>query len=119
MKRTPLVTLPGAGTVVNTNDLLTDPAVIGLKTGSLRGAYNLLAAKDVVSGDTTLRVYAVALGQPSDEARDTETARLLTGVAAEASAPTVLAAGTVAGVARERRSRGDVTWARVRGDEPR
>ena len=29
------------------------------------------------------------------------------------------AAGTVAGVARERRSRGDVTWARVRGDEPR
>ena len=29
------------------------------------------------------------------------------------------AAGTVAGVARERRSRGDVTWARVRADEPR
>lgn len=95
--RTPSVTLPGAGAVVNTNDLLTDPAVIGLKTGSLRGAYNLLAAKDVVSGDTTLRVYAVALGQPSDEARDTETARLLTDVATEASAPTVLAAGTVAG----------------------
>ena len=36
--RTPSVTLPGAGAVVNTNDLLTDPAVIGLKTGSLRGA---------------------------------------------------------------------------------
>ncbi|KXO99878.1 Oxygen-insensitive NAD(P)H nitroreductase (plasmid) [Tsukamurella tyrosinosolvens] len=29
------------------------------------------------------------------------------------------AAGTVAGVARERRSRGDVTWTRVRADEPR
>lgn len=95
--RTPSVTLPGAGEVVNTNDLLTDPAVVGLKTGSLSGAYNLLAAKEQTVDDATVRVYAVALGQPTDEARDAETARLLSDVAAEASQPTVLPAGTVAG----------------------
>lgn len=95
--RTPVVTLPGAGEVVNTNDLLTDPAVVGLKTGTLFGSYNLLAAKEQAVGDATVRVYAVALGQPSDAARDAETARLLTEVAAEASRLTVLPAGTVIG----------------------
>jgi len=92
------VTLPGAGEVANTNDLLADPAVVGLKTGSLSGAYNLLAAKEQAVGDTTVRAYAVALGQPTDEARDGETARMLSEVAAEASQPTVLPAGTVAGI---------------------
>lgn len=96
--RTPSVTLPGAGEVVNTNDLLADPAVVGVKTGSLRGIYNLLAARQDAVGDATVRAYAVALGQPTDEARDGETARLLAEVAAEASRPVVLPAGTVAGI---------------------
>ncbi len=95
--RTPSVTLPGAGNVVNTNDLLTDPAVVGLKTGTLKGAYNLLAAREQTVGDTPVRVYAVALGQPNDQTRDAETSRLLTEVTAEASTPTVLPAGTVVG----------------------
>lgn len=96
--RTPSVTLPGAGEVINTNDLLTtDPAVIGIKTGSLSGFYNLLAARQQAVGDATVRAYAVTLGQPSDEARAAETARLLTEVSAEASQPVVLPAGTVAG----------------------
>ncbi|WP_431804517.1 D-alanyl-D-alanine carboxypeptidase [Microbacterium sp. bgisy203] len=95
--RTPSVTLPGAGEVTNTNDLLSDPAVVGIKTGSLRGTFNLLAAKEQAAGDTTLRAYAVALGQSTDEARDGETARLLTDVLAEASQPRVLPAGTPAG----------------------
>lgn len=96
--RTPSVDLPGAGLVENTNSLLADPAVIGLKTGMLSGAYNLLAAKTLTVGETPVRVYATVLGQPSDEARDGETARLLTDVAAEVSAPLVLPAGTVTGV---------------------
>jgi len=96
--RTPSVTLPGAGEVVNTNDLLADPEVVGLKTGTLYGAYNLLAAKEITVGDTTVRVYATALAQTSDEARDSETARLLSDVAAEVAQPRVLPAGTIAGV---------------------
>lgn len=92
------VDLPGAGEVTNTNDLLADPSVVGLKTGSLERFYNLLAAKDITVGDTTVRVSATALGQPTGEARDQETARLLAAVAAEVSTPHVLPAGTLAGV---------------------
>lgn len=95
--RTPSVTLPGAGEVVNTNDLLADPGVVGIKTGSLSRSYNLLAAKELTVGDTVVRAYATALGQPSDEARDAETARLLAEVLAEVSQPRVLPAGTVVG----------------------
>jgi len=93
------VELPGAGEVTNTNDLLADPTVVGVKTGSLEDFYSLLAAKDITVGTTTVRVYAAALGQPSDEDRDQQTARLLTDVAAEVSTPRVLPAGTLAGVA--------------------
>lgn len=96
--RTPSVELPGAGEVVNTNDLLADPGVIGLKTGSLFGDYNLLAAKEATIGDTTIRVTASVLGQPADVVRDSETARLLDQVVAEVSQPQILPAGTIAGI---------------------
>ncbi|RLK46668.1 D-alanyl-D-alanine carboxypeptidase [Microbacterium telephonicum] len=96
--KTPQVDLPGAGTVANTNDLLADPTVVGLKTGTLDGQYNLLAAKDVTVGETTVRVFATALGQPDDAARDGETQRLLDAVAAEVAAPPVMPAGTRIGV---------------------
>lgn len=95
--RTRSVDLPGAGLVVNTNDLLSDPAVIGVKTGSLSTGYNLLAAREQVVGDATVRAYAVTLTQGSREDRDAETARLLAEVTAEASQPRTLPAGTLAG----------------------
>lgn len=65
---TPAVELPGAGLVTNTNDLLADPGVVGIKTGTL-DTWNLLSAKDIVVGETTVRVYSSVLGQPDDEAR--------------------------------------------------
>ncbi len=67
---TPAVELPGAGLVENTNDLLADEGVVGIKTGTLDGS-NLLSAKDVAVGSGTVRVYAVVLAQPDDEARFT------------------------------------------------
>lgn len=68
---TPSVDVPGAGVVENTNDLLADPGVVGIKTGTLEGS-SLLSAKDVPDGDgETTRVYAVVLGQPDDDARFT------------------------------------------------
>ncbi|WP_460782867.1 D-alanyl-D-alanine carboxypeptidase family protein [Microbacterium tumbae] len=63
------VDLPGAGTVKNSNGLLGDPGIVGIKTGTLDGAYNLLSAKDVVIGDTTVHLYAAVLGQKDDDAR--------------------------------------------------
>lgn len=90
--------LPGAGEIENTNDLLSDPTVTGVKTGGLWGYYNLVAAREVAVGDTTVRVYATVLGQPTDALRDGETARLLEAVSAEVAQPAALPAVTVAGV---------------------
>nr|WP_269778463.1 D-alanyl-D-alanine carboxypeptidase [Microbacterium sp. MAH-37] len=62
--------IPGAGVVKNSNTMLhEDPGVTGLKTGTLGEDYNLLTAKDVKVGDATVHLYAVALGQESNEER--------------------------------------------------
>ncbi|MBF0815751.1 hypothetical protein E4U02_04935 [Microbacterium paludicola] len=79
------VELPGAGLVENTNDLLADPGVVGIKTGTLDGS-NLLSAKDVVVGDRTVRVYTVVLSQADDEARFVESRALYAAVEAELTA---------------------------------
>ncbi|MDQ4215772.1 D-alanyl-D-alanine carboxypeptidase [Microbacterium capsulatum] len=67
------VDLPGAGVVENTNGLIDDTGIVGIKTGTIGdGAgteYNLLTAKDVSDGSTTVRIYVTALGQPSSQSR--------------------------------------------------
>ncbi|WP_256336042.1 D-alanyl-D-alanine carboxypeptidase [Microbacterium sp. cf332] len=93
------VDLPGAGVVENTNALLADPAVVGVKTGSLFGSYNLVAAKDTTFDGVTVRAYAAALDQPDDETRHSATAALLDRTLAEIAASPMLPAGTVAGAA--------------------
>ncbi|WP_309068093.1 hypothetical protein [Microbacterium sp.] len=82
---TPKVELPGAGLVENTNDLLADPGVVGIKTGTLDGS-NLLSAKDVTVGDQTVRVYAVVLSQADDEARFVASRALYAAVEAQLTA---------------------------------
>lgn len=91
------VDLPGAGTVVNTNGLLADPGVVGIKTGTLVG-WNLLAAKDVTIGDTTVHLFATALNQVDNEQRLAVTRGLFaeTEAALQAQAPAV-PKGTVIG----------------------
>ncbi|MGF3054663.1 D-alanyl-D-alanine carboxypeptidase family protein [Microbacterium sp. YY-03] len=70
------IELPGVGFVENTNDLLADPGVVGLKTGTLDG-YNLLSAKDIVTTDgSTVRVFAVVMNQTSDDERFSATRSL-------------------------------------------
>ncbi|WP_256728913.1 D-alanyl-D-alanine carboxypeptidase family protein [Microbacterium oleivorans] len=93
------VELPGAGLVENTNRLLADPAVVGVKTGSLFGSFNLVAAQDAVFDGTPVRAYAVVLGQPDDDTRHAATAALLERTLAEVAASPTLAAGTLAGTA--------------------
>ncbi|MGV9193886.1 D-alanyl-D-alanine carboxypeptidase [Microbacterium sp. MC2] len=95
--RTQTVELPGAGEVENTNDLLEDPSMLGVKTGGLWEWYNLLSAQEITVGETPVRLYAAVLGQPTDELRDSESARLLAQLAAEVSVPAELPAGTLAG----------------------
>lgn len=99
--RQPLVTLPGAGEIENTNGLLVDPGVVGIKTGTLetfRGdVYNLVAAKDIPVGAGTVRAFATALGQADDVARTEATRALLAQVEAELTTPYVTPAGTLVG----------------------
>lgn len=95
---TPAAEIPGAGLVTNTNGLLADPGVVGIKTGTLVG-WNLLAAKDVVVGEGTVRIYATALNQPDAETRLAATRSLFAEVEATLAAqPPVVTRATVAGV---------------------
>lgn len=92
------VDLPGAGTVQNTNGLLVDAGVVGVKTGTLGRSWNLLTAKDVTVGDATVRLYAAVLGQADDEQRLAETRALLAQVELSLrTAPPVVPGGTVVG----------------------
>ncbi|WP_194410280.1 D-alanyl-D-alanine carboxypeptidase family protein [Microbacterium cremeum] len=92
----PAVDLPGAGHVENTNGLLADAGVVGIKTGTL-DSWNLLSAKDVVIGDTTVRLYASVLGQPDDAARLEASRALYAGLEQELQLKPSVAAGTVTG----------------------
>lgn len=91
------VDLPGAGTVNNTNGMMADAGVVGIKTGTLE-FWNLLTAKDVTVGDTTVHLYAAVLGQDGDEERLAATRSLFAETEAALQAqPPVVPAGTVVG----------------------
>ena len=90
------IDLPGAGHVENTNGLLADPGVVGVKTGTL-DAWNVLSAKDVTIGDTTVRLYASVLGQPDDEARLAASRAIYAQLEAELQLKPSVTANTVAG----------------------
>lgn len=89
--------IPGVGTVTNTNQMLDDPGVVGIKTGTL-SHWNLLTAKDVPVGDTTVRLFASVLGQDDNEARLAVTRQLFAEVEASLIAqPIAVPKGTVVG----------------------
>lgn len=94
--RTPELTLPGAGTFRNGNALLADPGVVGVKTGTL-DAWNLLTAKDITVGGTTVRAYAAVLGQPGPDTRNDATRALFTRIEQELQPRPSVTAGTVVG----------------------
>ncbi len=73
------ISVAGAGTVTNTNDLLGTLGVDGLKTGNLGdGTFNLLftASLDVGIG-TPLKITGIRLGGETHDSTDADVARLL------------------------------------------
>ncbi|GAA1541332.1 hypothetical protein GCM10009803_22240 [Microbacterium ginsengiterrae] len=89
--------IPGAGWVENSNGMLGDPGVVGIKTGTLVG-WSLLTAKDVTIGDTTVHLYAAVLNQGDDQERLAATRSLFSQVeAALADLAPAVPAGTVVG----------------------
>ena len=91
------VELPGAGLVHNTNPLLEDPGVVGIKTGTLL-TVNLLAGKDIaVTDGLTVRAYASVLGQTSYQVRAEQARSLFDQLAAQLQLTEVVPAGTQVG----------------------
>ncbi|QAY59213.1 D-alanyl-D-alanine carboxypeptidase [Microbacterium protaetiae] len=95
------ITLPGAGEVANTNELLSDAGVVGLKTGTLDG-YDLLSVKNVTIGDTTVRVVASVLNQPDSKTRWSVSRDVLAQVEAQLKASPSVPAGTTVGTVHTR-----------------
>ena len=100
------VTLPGAGLIENSNPLLGELGVVGVKTGHLDTwsdvDYNLMTAADlpIEGAEDPIRVYAVVLGQdrPTDETPYGQQSRELLEAVKEALQPVeAMAAGTVVG----------------------
>jgi len=90
--------IPGVGTVTNTNKMLDDAGVVGVKTGTLTHNWNLLTAKDIAVGDTTVRVFTSVLAQESNADRLAVTRQLLAGVEKTlAEQPVSVPKGTVVG----------------------
>ena len=102
------VVLPGAGLVENSNPLLGELGVVGIKTGHLNTwenvSYNLMAAADVPlseepDGDT-VRVYSVVTGQPEPTEQTPfgqQTRDLLQAITDALKPVEAMAAGTVVG----------------------
>ncbi|WP_221583452.1 hypothetical protein [Microbacterium sp. G2-8] len=92
--------IPGAGFVENSNPLIDDTGVVGIKTGHLDEwnivSYNLTTAMDVETGDDEpTRVYAAVMGQPDDIAQE-DVSRSLLGAVSESLQPVeAMSEGTV------------------------
>ncbi len=69
------VTLPVAGTITNTNRLLSDPAILGMKTGWIpeAGGVFVLAASQELEGQTH-EIITVVMGAPGGASRQAQDA---------------------------------------------
>lgn len=94
--RTPLLEVPGVGTVENSNDLLGVDGVVGIKTGTLDAAGAcLLFAADQVVGDETVTVVGVMLGGPDHRVLDADVRALLRSVTTRFQQVQLVRAGDV------------------------
>ncbi|RCS58752.1 hypothetical protein [Microbacterium sp. JB110] len=87
------VELPGAGLVENSNPLIDDEGVVGLKTGTLLNNSNLVVAKEVDSAGETVTVVASILGQPDNVGRDIVARTLLEDATAAVTESTLVVPG--------------------------
>ena len=70
----PWATIPGIGPVQNSNPLITEPGVIGVKTGTtVTAGRNLIGARTVTIGGRELTGIVVTMGRASEEARAGDT----------------------------------------------
>lgn len=92
-------TLPGAGEIENTNELVGEDGILGIKTGTLidPDRYSLLSAKEITVDEVPVRLYASVTGQGSDEARNDLTRALYEQLEVELQTEPSVPVDTVAG----------------------
>ena len=89
-------TLPGNDEpVTNSNPLINDEGVVGVKTGTFLDSYNLVTAKQVDLGDDTITVVSAVLGQPDAETREAVSRQLIAAAEAGLQPATAVDADTV------------------------
>ncbi len=96
---TPSIDLPSTGPLYNTNDLLGDYGVTGMKTGTLEGAgSNLLYSAQLEVGlDHPLSIIGVELGGATHDSVNADVAAVLQSIQAGFQRLQVVSSGTVAG----------------------
>lgn len=87
--------IPGTDEPVeNSNPLINDEGIVGLKTGTFDDSLNLVSAKRIDVDGETVTVLASVLGQPDRETRDRVSRELLAAAEASLQPTTAVAAGT-------------------------
>lgn len=86
--------------VANSNPLIGDEGVVGVKTGTFLDSYNLATAKQVDIGGDTVTVVTSVLGQPDAETREAVSRQLITAAEAALQPTTVIPADAVVATVR-------------------
>lgn len=91
--------IPVAGTITNVNNLLSDPAIIGIKTGNTdaAGGCLLFAAKHTVAPEHEVTIIGAITGSASISAVFNESATLLNASYAGFGQREIIKAGTIVG----------------------
>lgn len=97
----PWADIPGIGPISNSNPLIGDANVIGLKTGTLSSAgFNLLAARKDRVGDREVVSIAAVLGRPDGSARARDARAVLRDAPKAADEVALVEADTKVGTVR-------------------
>lgn len=94
----PTAEVPYYGLIENTNPLLGESGVVGVKTGTtVTAGFNLIAARTVEIDERTETVIGVTLGRPDSIARADDTRRVLDATAGTVATLPTLEAGNQVG----------------------
>ena len=92
------VSIPGVGPIENSNPILGDEGVIGVKTGTTTTAgFNLMAARVATVDGRPITAVSVALGRADDDARATDSRTMLDEALSTVQQAELLEPGAVVG----------------------
>ncbi|UBH07242.1 hypothetical protein K8P10_002753 [Leucobacter sp. Psy1] len=92
------VGVPGVGPIENSNPILGDEGVVGVKTGTTTTAgFNLVAAREATVDGRPVTAVSVALGRADDDARAADSRTMLDEALSTVQQAELLTSGTIVG----------------------